>query len=64
MASFVKRTFQTDNDKLEFARCLSSNVVRNLGYVSVVKGGVDFVEDKERSRLITKQCKYDQSMQP
>ena len=52
LAALEKTRFQTDNDELHAGLGMLTNVVGDLGNVRVVQGGIDFVENEERRRLI------------
>lgn len=55
ISTLVERALQTDDNKLETVRGLSSNVVGNLGDVGVIECGIDLIQNEERGRLVTSQ---------
>ena len=56
IASFIKRAFQADDNKLEFIGSPRSDVVSNLPNVHVVQGSIDLIKHKERSWLVTRRA--------
>lgn len=53
MPALVEGTFETDDDELESIWCMCPDVVCNLGNIGIIQSGIDFIENKERSWLVT-----------
>ena len=53
MSTLIERALQADDDELKTVRSLGPNIVGNLGDVGVIEGGIDLVQNEERSRLVT-----------